>query len=293
MNADNPEAVRDFAMNAHLYRTKLTQALEDWATNGYKNEVEKMIAYITQVASHDLTTLKADLKTKMQQAAIFDSELKSEFFFSNFYPTNFINDDHKWTTLTFSEKNMRSYSKNIGFSTSIFGSKRWGLWKLSPKVDFKKENNTDQLSMQDCHIEFELAQVHISRPWFSPEFLLSPAWQWKKGVGMPVLCDGGDPPKGQLIAYPTTVVFVKDVKITVSSKSGFIENIKKSIGGKISAGWGLFNLGTSHTKFNNKKTVKKDEHNHTLTIEGMQLIAFKCFPLGKTPNPNTEISHWV
>lgn len=48
--SSDPRAVLDFAQNASLYRQPVQAALADWITNGFKNEVEMMEAYIAQVA---------------------------------------------------------------------------------------------------------------------------------------------------------------------------------------------------------------------------------------------------
>ncbi|MEJ7666896.1 MAG: hypothetical protein WKG07_49030 [Hymenobacter sp.] len=47
--SNDPRTVLDFAQNAPLYRQPVQAALADWVTNGFKNEVEMMEAYLARV----------------------------------------------------------------------------------------------------------------------------------------------------------------------------------------------------------------------------------------------------
>ncbi|WP_223696394.1 hypothetical protein [Hymenobacter psoromatis] len=46
---NDPRTVLAFAQNAPLHRQPVQAAMADWLTNGFKNEVEMMEAYIAQV----------------------------------------------------------------------------------------------------------------------------------------------------------------------------------------------------------------------------------------------------
>lgn len=46
INAETPKAVQDFATNGHIYEKQVRNALNSWESDGYKEDVEKIYAYI-------------------------------------------------------------------------------------------------------------------------------------------------------------------------------------------------------------------------------------------------------
>jgi hypothetical protein len=50
--AADPGVVHDWAANAHTYNAKAQSAMSDWVTNGYKQEVEMISAFISQLERH-------------------------------------------------------------------------------------------------------------------------------------------------------------------------------------------------------------------------------------------------
>lgn len=293
LNGDDKASVQDFTLNAEIYRGRVKAAMNDWTTNGYKDDVEKMHAFIHQVTQKDLTLLKRDLEDKLDRGKMTDPNSGSPFYLSSFYPGNFVNNDKGWTKFTFSSSNKDTYSKQTHSSTSGRAGIRWGLWSAGGSGGVTKDTTLGTLDSEDFLMEFSITQVSLSRPWFSPEFLLNTAWRFKPGQGQDVLSDGDTPAHGQLTSYPTTAIFIKDVKITSSSVHDLAESLSKSVTGGGSVGWGPFRIGGSHSSSSSETTTKSNIDGNTLTIEGMQLIAFKGFPMPKSPDPSSDITNWV
>lgn len=293
LNADNSGSVQDFTLNAQTYRGRVKAAMNDWTTNGYKDDVEKMHAFINQVTQKDLTLLKADLLDKFNMGLMTDPNSGADFYLSSFYPGNFVNNDKGWTEFTFSTSNMDTYSKQTHSSTSGSTGLRWGLWSAGGSGGSTKDTNLGTLDSDDFSMKFSMTQVSLSRPWFSPEFLLNTAWRFKEGLGQDDLSDGNSPAQGQLTSYPTTAIFIKDIEITSSSVNALASSISESMNAGASVGWGPFRIGGSHSSSSSEATTKAKTEGNKLTIEGMQLIAFKGFPMPKSPNPSTDITGWV
>ncbi|MDR8391647.1 hypothetical protein NC796_10875 [Aliifodinibius sp. S!AR15-10] len=293
MNSDNSQAVQDFSLNASTYRRRVRQAMDDWVSNGYKEDVEKIQAYIKQVSQKDLTLLKADLQDKLEKSKQTDPNSNSEFYLSSFYPGNFVNNDKGWTQFSFSHENMETYSKQEHTSVSADGKGIWGLWTFGGDGGYSKEKSTEKMDFENFEMKFSLTQVTISRPWFSPEFLLNTAWKFKDEMGQKPLSNGKSPAKGQMIAYPTSAVFIKDIAISSSDMSSFHESISKSLDLGLSVGWGPFRIGGKYKKSSKEEQTKYNRDGDTLNVEGMQLLAFKCFPLPKAPNPSPDITNWI
>jgi len=293
LNSEDKLAVQDFTLNASTYRSKVKAAMSDWVTTGYKEDVEKINAYIKQVSQKDLTLLKADLQDKLEKSKMTDPNSGADFYLSSFYPGNFVNSNDGWTQFSFSSASKDTYSKETHSSTSANVGLSWGLWSVGGSGGGSKDTTLDKIKSSDFKMEFSIVQVPIGRPWMSPEFLTNTAWRWKDGLGMAALSDGNKPAEGQMTAYPTTAVFIKDIKITTDDMSSFSSSIDKTVNGGGSVGWGPFRIGGSHKQSSHEKTTKYNVDKNSLTIEGMQLIAFKCFALPKAPNPSSDIKDWV
>lgn len=282
LNAENKQAVQDFALNADNYRLQVKQALNDWVSNGYKEDIEKIGAYIHQVSQRSMMLLKAELSDRLEQAKMTDAVTGNKFCLSSFYPGNFINSDKGWTDFSFGSHSKDTYLKEEHSSTSGMAG-FLGLWHGKGNAGKTRDSLNKSLETEDFEMKFKISQATLGRGWFDADFITNGLWDWdREAYGM--LSDGNNPPQGRLIAYPTTAVFIKDIEIKSSATKDIYDEVKKSLNAGGSVGWGPFRISAKHSQ--NSKEVKTnfDEKNNTLRIEGMQLIAFKCFALPKAPN---------
>ena len=293
LNAENKQAVQDFTLNASIYKSRVKQAFQAWGTSGYREEVEKMNAYIKQVSEKDLTFLKEELSERMRMSKLTDINTSGEFYPTTFHPGNFVNNKKGWTKFTFDHTSRDKYSKDSSATTAASLDVNFGLWNASAGGSSGSGSDFNTSILGKFSIEFSIAQVPISRPWFSPEFLMNKGWRWKEGNGMDELSNGGNPPEGQLIAYPTTAVFIKDITIKTSDVEKFSNTLSKSLSARGSVGFGPIVIGANHDDASNEKNVKFKSDKNSLSVEGMQLIALKCFALPKLPNPSPAIKNWV
>jgi hypothetical protein len=292
INADNPAVVSDWALNAPLYELDVQNARDDWATNGYRNEVNDMRGFIDQVTRRDLTLLKASLLNQLELAKQRDLVSGSDFFFTSFVPGDFAASTDGWTEFTFSESNYSTYSSYKTNSWSAGGSAGWGPWSARVKASGSSSSTNSSVDVGNFNMSFWFTQVPISRPWFSPEFLTSRAWRFRSGLGMSPLSDGAQPPTGQLVAYPTTAIFIRDVLIDFNE----LHNSASTYTSQISAGGGVsygpFSLGGSYSRSSGNQRFNSTMTAQGLKVEGMQLIGFKCAILPVSPNPDPAITDW-
>lgn len=283
LNADNKQAVQDFALNADNYRLQVKQALNDWVSNGYKEDIEKIGAYIKQVSQRSMMLLKAELMDRLDQGKMTDAVTGSKFYMSSFYPGNFINTDKGWTEFSFNSHSKNTYLKDAHSTTTASAGLLMGLWKANGNAGSTKDSLDKSMETGDFEMKFKITQATLGRGWFDADFLINGLWDWDTKV-YGRLSDGGNPPEGRLIAYPTTAVFIKDVEIKSSSMKDIYNEVNRTLKEGGSVGWGPFKISANHSQ--NSKEVKTnfDEKANTLRIEGMQLIAFKCLALPKAPN---------
>lgn len=299
LNSNDSLAVQDWALNASNYRRRVKAAYSKWVSLGYKNDVEKIGAYIDQVTMRDLTLMKADLLDKLDKSRISDPTSGEEFLWTSLIPAG-LPFSKGWTTYNFSQSEVRSYSKSQNNAWSAKAKLPLGSWfgaSASGSGSTKKierEYDTSNFKMS-----FEVAQGMISRCWFSPEFLFSNAWRFPEDLANltnfgEALSDGKTPPKGAMIAYPTTAIFVRNVKVSFdelkSESSDLTKQLKTGGGMHI----GPFNLGgASYERGSTEREFKREVTEEGLEIPGMQLIGFKCKLLPQLPNPSDEVEKWA
>lgn len=288
VNADSKQAVQDFTQNADLYRMQVRQALNDWVSNGYKEDIEKINAYIKQVSQRSMMLLKADLSDRLEQGKMTDAVTGNKFCLSSFYPGNFINTNKGWTEFSFTSHSKNTYMKETHASTSGSSGLSWGLWSASANASSSKDSLDKSLETDDFEMKFKITQATLGRGWFDPDFLTNGLWDWdREAYGM--LSDGNTPPVGRLIAYPTTAVFIKDVEIKSSAMKDVYSEMSKTLKAGGSFGFGPFKIGATHSQDSKEVKTNFDENANTLRIEGMQLIGFKCFALPQAPNCKVSI----
>ncbi|HUI22357.1 MAG TPA: hypothetical protein VLZ74_15095 [Methylocella sp.] len=289
MNADDSAIVQDWALNADAYRAKVKAANAAWVSGGYKNEVNDMNAYIDQVTRRSLTLMKDHLLNQYE-AGKLNHPIYGDFYITAPVAAGFAK-SNGWTKFTFKESNTDSYdrSETNAWDASIKGG--YGLFSAGGGSSGSIGQETATLDVTGFDCSFELVQVPISRPWFSPEFLKLKSWRFPNGG---LLSDGNRPPKnGSLIGYPTTCVFVRNVRMNFNELHKADSKFTQAIKANATVNYGPFvsgNADYSRSVAENKSSTKVSDGG--LEIPGMQLIALKCALLPMAPNPDPSIKQW-
>ncbi len=289
---DDPAIVQDWALNADIYRNKVRTAEGRWVAQGYKNEVEQMMDYIGQTTQRDLVLWKQGLLDQFKGGKLEDPE-SGEFYYSSFVPAGIVEEDAGWTAFHFNESMKSQYERSENNAWSTEGGAGFGLWKVKIGVSGSSESHEQKIDASDFKMSFSLAQVPLSRPWFSPEFLTNTAWRFAKNTGMEDLSDGKTPPHGQLIAYPTTMILARDIVIDFSELHNTESSFRKHIEGGGRVSYGLFSLGGSYKRTVGERKVTSKVSEQGLSVDGIQIIGFKCAILPKSPDPSTDITSWA
>jgi hypothetical protein len=306
--ASDPASVHDWAINANLYRLKVKAAMDEWISNGYKEDYEAMNAYIEEVQARDLTLLKQEYEDDLEHARLTGLASGSDFFYTSLLPGNFATSTG-WTGFSFNSGDFGSYSNssfnNSGWSASAGGS-FLGIFGGGGSASGSSSTQAygGSFNSDYFYLAFEICQVPISRPWFKDAFLVSKAWRF--AVNDPdyagkAISDGANPPKGLIPAYPTAVVFIRNLKMTLGHSQGFSEfmssyqSASASGGGFVSLGPFFLGGDASHysSSGNSQRSYGYSWDGQTMTVPGMQIAGFKCHILPKCPNPDPSITSWA
>jgi hypothetical protein len=156
------------------------------------------------------------------------------------------------------------------------------------QVDFKQER---------FEIDFEYTQAEIVRPAFNPNFFLSRGWKpndaFVRDHNGSLHSDGAAQPKGVMVGYPTKAVFVRNLTITSESLANELRSHEDSIKGGGVVGWGCFNLGGYYAQSNKRFESNLDIHGATITVKGLQLVAFLSALFPYSANPSPDVKNWI
>ena len=308
--ADNAKAVSYWAINANILRNRVKAAENDWITNGYRHDYEQIAAYIAQVEGRDLVLLKQRYIDDLERAKLTGLASGSDYYYTALTPPHFAESNAGWTNFSFSSGDISRYASSqfdaSGWKASggggylgIFGARGGGSGSTS------REECKSSFKSDHCSMSFSIAQIPLVRPWFRQSYLTSPIWRFAVGdvlVKDWKLSDGGKPPTGQMPAYPTSAIFIRDLTLNFGTESGFSEwmneQSSKSKGGGAALSLGPFFLGGSysswqkHGKSESQSQYKYDENG--MSVAGMQLIGFKVhMHTMELPKPSADVKEWV
>jgi hypothetical protein len=208
-------------------------------------------------------------------------------------PGNFFSNGAGWPEFKFEHTQVNHFESH---KTSQWDSQASLAWKLSFSGNGAGTTTSNTIVDHTDKFTFRcsLAQVPLIRPWFDTTFLESRAWKFgPAAIDMTELSNGASPPQGLLVAYPTSVIFARDLTIDFAELHDETSELNKTIkaGGK--AGWGLFNLSGSYQRDSQTKQVQSTITEEGLKVSGLQILGFRCRLLKKSPDPLPSIQNWV
>ncbi len=305
---NDPAAVQNWAINARILRDQVMAAMDDWISNGYKQDYEEIAAYINQVMGRDLAMLKQQYEQDMTNATLTGISSGSDFLYTALAPPDFATAGG-WSNFSFSSGDFHQYS-NSSFNKSGWSvSAKAGFFGLgasgSASASQSKSQFNSGFELDSFSLSFSICQIPIIKSWFKDAFLMSKSWRFDQSNPDSknlLVSDGGSPPKGYLPAYPTSVVFIKDLVLGIRKDSAAGQYITQqsasSQGGGVSVGIGPFSFGGSASHYSSSGYSSQNLNSHWddqgLKVDGMQIAGFKCHVITtKCPNPDPSIKAWI
>ncbi|WP_058306283.1 carboxypeptidase-like regulatory domain-containing protein [Gracilibacillus massiliensis] len=202
---EDPQQQELNEVHVEQLESKVKQAIRDWEVMGYKSKIEKAFAIIDELSGLGIQQLWANWKDDFNRSSRTDVLIDREFYETSFMPPTFYKDDQqeKWTIVTLNREEINELLKNSTYSKS--------------ELTTDEEVEEAQLDIDILEVKAEVIRVEIVRNWFQPSLLMNQNWKWKNESEL--LSDGEDPPEGILPAYPTAMLFVRNVSITLEKES--------------------------------------------------------------------------
>ncbi|QXQ07185.1 hypothetical protein KX816_03820 [Sphingosinicellaceae bacterium] len=309
LTATDSRAIHDWAINANIYRNKVRAAMDDWVSNGYKDDYEKIAAYIEQVSRRDMSLLKQQYVEDLEHARLTSPVSGSDFFFTSLVPGSFATSTG-WTRFGFSAGDFSSQSSSDYQWSKSSGGGGGGFLGFGVHASHSVSDSHSEyhgtVDSSQTSMSFEIAQIPIARPWLRTAFLTSHGWRFDANNVLTKsdhLSDGASPPNGKMPAYPTTAIFIRKLSLSFGNSHGFSDYATTAHSQATSAGaamaFGPFFVGGSGSHKSGSGSTSRDYgfkfENNTMSVDGMQLIGFKCHVMPKSPDPDPQIpaANWI
>jgi hypothetical protein len=277
-------------------------------SSGYKNDYEGIAAFIDQVMQRDMALLKQEYRDDLEKARLTGLASGSDFFYTSLVPGNFAQSGG-WTRFNFASSSFDSQT-NTQYSTKQWKAEAHGGFlgifsggggggASESRSEYNSSFKSDRFSLT-----FEIAQLPIVRPWMKEAFLLSKSWRFDENnpeAKGEMISDGGTPPKGKMAAYPTAIIFIRNLVLDFGEATGFSDFVAQSNASSAQAGggasWGPFSLGGSYSRSSASGSTEQHQGFKTssqgMAVDGMQIAGFKCHVLPKSPDPLSTIEKWI
>ncbi len=316
---ENPKYARLKAKIIAHEKKKLRHLMKIWRTAGKRDYVMKIQNVLAAMEQGGMVAYRDALQERMENLA-FDvnviADATDKVYYTSLSPANLMKAEG-WTAVSLENKSdSNSFSsKSTSFSGSI-GVDLPGGYGFGGNHSQSKSSEKAAESGESLSISFEITQGLINRRWFDPAvFQCGKITMTDPATGESLATLGDDdfyfsngemPPNGILPAYITSVILVRNVKITSASMKKIDSEITKSStsGGSVNVGgFKVFGkrigvkASAEHKKDEVDKFYKFDESTGTLTMLGTHIVAFRGVYLPKFPNPNfdkyPDASDWV
>ncbi len=276
---------------------EVSAAFDMWESQGYKTKYEKLVADLAQLEGVSMSLLKKeylDIFTRSRRTSLIDS---SDYSVARLVPGGFY-ESAGWTNYSFSSSQLKTV--DLAKTQKYSGGARYGFFG-GAKGSYTQLDSSSSIDFEGSTMEFELTQVPVVRGWFREDFLLSRKWRFKQAgdagtvAASSQLLSNGDPanPDGVLFAYPTVVLFAKDIKITKTLYDKLTAEHSKSAGGQGGFSLGPFSMGAKASYNKTEKTVEVKQVEDKIAVLGMQILGFRNHILPLSPNPDPGITAWI
>lgn len=296
--ADNgdSDASAQISIDGKNMKKREDMALKAWVALGFKEAVEKIQNYISEVEAKSILTLKKRLEKEYRnnlRTKIIDY---TDYSVSSPVPAESIKLSDGWTT--FDSKSVESISNydKSAHAASIKAGFNAVFVKGNAGSNFTRDSVNSSFSMEDVSFSFKIGKVAVARGWINQGFLESKYWRFAENspqkINRDILSDGAG--KGLISSMITELIMVKDVKFKFNKKSSSYKQIKTHFdaGGGFSFG-PFFNSSAKYSYDNTSVDTKANFDDGLMSTPDISIIAYKFRILPFAPDTDKSIKKFV
>lgn len=293
LRSDNPTEVELWAQTQPILKSKVDIAYSAWQTYGLKSKIEEAQALKENLERRGPNRLWEERRIRYRSHTRNDFQ-GGTYQLTKFFPDKFWldNQNSPWMEYSFLHKEVHKVDTSSNESYGGGAGASFGLWSFGGKMNRETKDTYLKHETEDFTITFELAKIPLRRTWMDASVFSSKAWKFDNQV-IPItehLSDGGNPPKGTMVSFPTSLLVVRNVNIKTDMTSLTQSSSWSKITGSARAGWGPFSVRGNYSKEQSKQTHDFLQTGEGIEIPGMQIIGFVCQKLAKCPNPDSTLN---
>jgi hypothetical protein len=285
-------------------KSKLKRARQNWEVEGSKTQYENLLAEIDSLrAKRSPAIWRSEAIDAYNSLPEGENATFGEARMTIPFPGSFASNTGGWASFALKLENVDELSRSKTTKWSVDGSFGWGSLKLGGSAAGSTAEKLAIKNTDGFSLKLSIAQVPLLRRWFDPWFLRSEFWRYNpatiEGQNNVPVSDGGSPPKGLLVGYPVSAIFVREVEIGMAELHDETSELVKTLKGEAKGGWGfgVLNVGGSYERNSEERRHKANVADGKLTIPGLQLVGYIIEPTSekpemKLPNPKPGLT-WV
>lgn len=283
----SPASVKEFNLNGPIARQEAIKALQAWEAEGNKGNVEEARSRKMILCGSGPATVYAQMKNDLTLARR-ESTL-GNYYSTYFFPLNLFGPRITWTKFRATNENLHTYASKDQSAWGGGVEAKYGLFSVSGSVDHKSGDTSYQGDYSKFGLTVELIQVPLLRTWFNPGIFKNRNWKWRTGNEM--ISSGGDKDVASdlMPAYPTSFIMARNLRITMDTKNERNRKAISQLTTSASGGWGPFRVKGHYEQFSDKSNQDMKITDEGIESKGMQIIAFVCERVPKSPNPDSTI----
>lgn len=293
----NAAAVQKASMlGPQTYKT-VTTAYDMWESQGQKSKYEKMVADLAQLEGVSMSLLKReylDIFNRSKRTSLIDF---MDYNVARLVPAGFY-DSGGWTDFSFSSSKLKT--TDLSKTSKQSGGASYGFFG-GASASHQKLDTSDSINFEGASMSFQLCQVPIVRSWFREDYLTSTKWRLKTQADAgsainpgEILSNGNSAnPAGKLFAYPTVIMFARNIKVTKTLYDKLSTEANRSGGGGGGFSLGPFSCGGKASFNKTERQLQVTRENDSMVVEGMQIIGFRNHIMPMCPNPDPNIKKWI
>jgi hypothetical protein len=280
-----------------IYRARARQALLDWVGRGAKNSIETAQATINHIMGTSMVLWWQSLKGNVDDIELnVNGAFGYPFFPATVVPGSFARNPN-WAT--YKEMNVETHTQMSGSTKRGAATVGFplGIINVSAGGGGGVEEFNYDMTGKTFGIEFQYTQVQIVRPAFNANWFWARGWRPKPGFEQlgypPIHSDGAEHPSGAMIAYPTAALFVRDLTVYSREVAEHVKRHSDEAHGGAAIAIGPIVIGGAYSQTNNRQETAFSFTDSSVTMKGINLVAFLSTTIPKAADPSPDIKKWV
>lgn len=295
--ADNgdPDAMAKVSIDGKNMKKREDVALKAWQTLGYKEAVERIENYLSEIEEKHMLVIK-----KRMQSEFRNSQRTRVLDYTNYSPSipvsaNALHESKNWPTISLREADVHSDYSNTIHNWGAAAGFSMGIFSIGGSGGGSHQRESMHIDMSNFSLSFKLGKVRVERGWFNEAFIESKYWKLHENspevLNGDIISDGNG--KGLMPSIITELIIAKDVYLNFGDSSSDFQKARDKVEANLGVGIGPFVFGGSygydHTDTHSDYSYK----GKGLFSPSTYIIGYKCHIIPKSPDPNPSITKWT